>query len=254
MNEKIFKEESLKCLGCHSFKLITEFGDHKNGSRFKTCNKCRDRNKNRVSKKTTIKQPQPVEIALSEEEIEQLRISDIINNKNLILTAKSKNMFFRTLLTYTHSKGVKVEMISGRDIYYNTEIIKLIFSLTRSMIIIKWYDNWCKIKRLIDEELKTDKSAECSICFNSYTNIRIDRLTNIRGRMSCIKCYNDYCINCFLKLYEKHQALILCPYCRDRSGEELDCYGCGSYVIWTHFLNISKHIHADIPFSFSKAL
>jgi hypothetical protein len=72
MNENFLKEESLKCLGCHSFKLSADFDYNKNGSHFKTCNKCRDRNKNRCIKKVLIKQPQPVEIVLSEEEIEKI--------------------------------------------------------------------------------------------------------------------------------------------------------------------------------------
>jgi hypothetical protein len=174
----------------------------------------------------------------------------------MFLTAKSKNRFFRTLFTYTHSKGVKVEMLNGIDIYDGSESIKMMFSLTRSMIIIKCYDNWCKIKRLIDEELKTDKSAECSLCLNSYTNIRAtDGLTNIRARMRCVKCYNDYCINCCLKLYEKHKCLIICPYCRDQSGEEdLSMHDMNNYSTCVLFMNMFNNIYAKIPFNLSKAL
>jgi hypothetical protein len=248
MNENNFKEESLKCLGCHSFKLITDFDYNKNNCRLKTCNKCRDRNKNRVRKNITIKQPQPVEIVLSEEEIEQCRISDMINNQNLILTVKTKNMFFRTLFTYTHSKEVKVEMLGGIDIYDGSEIIKMIFSLTRSMILIKCYDNWCKIKRLIDEELKTDKAVECSICLNSY-----DGFVTTCPRMRCVKCYNDYCIRCFLTLYEKNEGLIICPYCRNQSGGKV--YGSGNIrtFIGIHLMDIVNNTHEIIPFNFSKA-
>ena len=255
MNENICKEESLKCLGCHSFKLITDFNYNKNGGMFKTCNKCRIRNKARASMKTIIKQ-QPCEIVLSEEEIEQRRIVDMVADKNLILTAKSKTKFFRTLLTYTHSKGVKVEMLSGIDIYDRKEIIKMVFSLTRSMIIIKCYDNWCKIKRLIDEELKTDKTAECSIGLNSYEIIQhTDNSKHTKARMRCIKCYNDYCITCFFcKLYAKNEGLIICPLCRDQSGRETFNYGSAGSMASTFYYNVFKNKHVHIPYNFSKAL
>ena len=200
MNENVGKKETLKCLGCHSFRSIGDFDYNKNCSRLKTCNNCRERNKKRKRQ-----HHQSCHIALSEEEM--------FNDENLILTAKSKNMFFRVLLTYTHAKSVKVKMIRGHDIYDQTEIIKLIFSLTKSMIIIKCNDTWCKIKKIIDEELKTNKTSECSLCFDSYT-------CDI-ARMSCTKCYNDCCTNCFLKLWLKNHALIICPFCRDQSGEKL---------------------------------
>jgi hypothetical protein len=140
-------------------------------------------------------------------------------------------------------------MISSIDMYNNgSEIIKMIFSLTRSMIIIKCYDNWCHIKRLIDEELKPDKLPECSICFKNYTGF-----VHICPRMICVKCYNDYCIRCFLTLYEKNEGCIICPFCRNRTGGRVYHPGALKPFINIHLMDIVNNIHDDIPFNFSKA-
>ena len=143
--------------------------------------------------------------------------------ETLILSSKSYNRFFQKALDYANIFCISVEIIKCRDIINEeNEIVKLIFSATGSMIIINYYDNLRHVKRLIDEELRQDKSTECTLWFNEYFKNNL-----LTARMRCDKCYNDYCIKCFYILYDKNEGLIYCPFCRNISGSQSSAHDYG---------------------------
>jgi hypothetical protein len=145
-----------KCSGCHTTKVINHFGINNKGTHFKTCDNCRLRNKIKRTKQTQ-------EDSTFNTQME--KVDDSIY-ETMVLTVKSQTIFFKQVLEYTAMLCVIVEIINCRDIISDNEIFKLVFKSTGSMTIIKYYDNLRHVKRLIYEELRNDKSPECTLCLN----------------------------------------------------------------------------------------
>ena len=145
-----------KCSGCHATKVIHNFGVNNKGVQFKTCEKCRLRNK-----ATRIKQTK-------DDSTFNKQLEEDSMYETMILIRKSHTRFFNKVLDYAAMLCVIVERINYRDrINDDDEIVKLVFSATGSMIIIKYYDNLRHVKRRIHEELRNDKSPEGMLCLNT---------------------------------------------------------------------------------------
>ena len=60
----------------------------------------------------------------------------------------------------------------------------------------------------------------------------------------------------FYMLYEKHEGLIVCPFCRDVPGNKCCSpdYGRGKKFKFKQQYYIAIHKHVNLPFHFSKPL
>lgn len=69
-------------------------------------------------------------------------------------------------------------------------------------------NNWKEIKRNICKKLSKDyKDNQCCICFD-----------NIKKNVSCNKCSNGWCGNCYISLFRSGKGIIKCPHCRFTFG------------------------------------
>ena len=88
--------------------------------------------------------------------------------------------------------------------------VELLLTEHQAQLTIFKDDNWDDLKRCIDRKMSRDKDVDCSIC-----------LEDMRGqRVSCPKCANDWCIDCYINIYKHNKGIIRCPYCRFEYGEE----------------------------------
>jgi len=67
-------------------------------------------------------------------------------------------------------------------------------------------------------EIIANRTTDCINC-----NKRINK------NVSCLYCFNDYCINCYIKLFERGKGIIICPKCLKLSG----------FIISDHILKTS---------------
>lgn len=82
---------------------------------------------------------------------------------------------------------------------------KIIFEDGREITIL--YDNsWDEVKRHIYKKLEQNY-GDCSICFN-----------NISQNVSCPKCSNNFCVECYINIFKSNKGLIKCPHCRFTYG------------------------------------
>lgn len=112
--------------------------------------------------------------------------------KNLILQ-KYKNdefIFKRNLETYF------IEIIIN-----NNNIITLLPD-----------DSWKQIQRHINKKLNYI-IEDCSICFNE-----------IKTNVSCNKCGNNWCRDCYINIFRINKGIIKCPHCRFEFGKEIPYY------------------------------
>lgn len=67
----------------------------------------------------------------------------------------------------------------------------------------------CDIEKHINKKInKCDD--ECEICFNKIINNFI-----------CPKCINNYCYDCYIDLFKRNKGVIICPFCRYKSGKKI---------------------------------
>lgn len=76
-----------------------------------------------------------------------------------------------------------------------------------SLITIMPFNNWREIKRNIDKKI-AGFSGDCVICCEK-----------IKTNVSCPKCSNGYCGECYLQLYKRGRGVVSCPHCRYSHGE-----------------------------------
>ena len=70
---------------------------------------------------------------------------------------------------------------------------------------------WNEIKRNIYKKINPDTSDNtCGICFY-----------DLNRRVSCNKCANFYCTECYINLYKIGEGLISCPFCRHTVGVKI---------------------------------
>lgn len=77
-----------------------------------------------------------------------------------------------------------------------------------SKLTILTNSKWFEIKRHIDTKLKIGWEKElCQLCCEIIVR-----------RVSCGKCSNYWCVNCYIELFKSGEGIIICPYCRNKFG------------------------------------
>lgn len=89
----------------------------------------------------------------------------------------------------------------------NTDIIIRFPELKKTVTILKIY-KWKEAKRILDKKMNSDDKNECEIC---YTQM-------IENKVSCPKCANYYCGECYINIYRENKGIIICPFCRWKYG------------------------------------
>lgn len=93
-------------------------------------------------------------------------------------------------------------------INHDTNLIEMIINKESQLTLLP--DNtWIEIKRHIDVKIACSYK-DCIICLNK-----------IDTSVSCCKCSNHWCGDCYVNLYEHGQGLVTCPICRFSVGEKV---------------------------------
>ena len=91
-----------------------------------------------------------------------------------------------------------------------TKDIEIVFIKTRAIMTVLKNNTWDEIKRHIDLKMKKIDIHDCSICFTDE---------GMKKRVvSCPKCSNYWCINCYIDIFKTNKGLIICPFCRYTYG------------------------------------
>lgn len=119
-----------------------------------------------------------------------------------------------------YSRKVKVMLGLIKNVYpdLNFDIVLTDLSLIRLIlnvddksgsVVILPDNDWSELKRHIDSKIMELKnpSKECDICMDTITKT-----------VSCNKCANRYCTECYIKLFESGKGIIICPFCRSKVG------------------------------------
>lgn len=76
--------------------------------------------------------------------------------------------------------------------------------------------NWKEIKRHIDKKIIVQRngiSQDCIICCET-----------IQKNVTCPKCSNNYCGECYINLFKNGKGVITCPHCRYTYGNTMSEY------------------------------
>ena len=82
------------------------------------------------------------------------------------------------------------------------EMGTLRFSLTHDMTVADLHRRFAKMMNHLDHS----EGDECEICYK-HTK-----------RISCTKCNNMICRECYISLFQEGHGIITCPYCRTQHG------------------------------------
>jgi hypothetical protein len=93
--------------------------------------------------------------------------------------------------------------------------LEIWFPLKNSIMTISDGNNffsWDEIRRHIDAKMSNAKSEDCSICLTPEIQ---------KVRVSCPKCANNWCMNCYVSIYRTNKGLMKCPFCRWTYGKKV---------------------------------
>jgi len=93
--------------------------------------------------------------------------------------------------------------------------LEIIFTNKKAMMTILDSNTWDEIKRHIDVKMSNERSNECSICSTNEIQKR---------RVTCTKCANEWCVNCYIRIFRTNKGITKCPFCRYSIGEEFPEY------------------------------
>ena len=105
--------------------------------------------------------------------------------------------------------------------------LELLFPKKRAMRTIKATNSWREIKRHIDAKISEKKSSECPICSSEKIQKR---------RVSCTKCAEAWCVDCYINIFRANKGITKCPFCRYEVGFEMSDSMVESGI--RHFLSI----------------
>ncbi len=83
-----------------------------------------------------------------------------------------------------------------------------------SEISILVENNWAEIKRHIEKKIKTQETKiheDCVICYEE-----------IKKNVTCPKCANNWCSECYIKIFIDGEGIIKCPHCRFSFGQKMN--------------------------------
>jgi hypothetical protein len=90
--------------------------------------------------------------------------------------------------------------------------LELLFPKRHALMTIKATNSWREIKRHIDAKISEKKSSECPICSSEKIQQR---------RVSCTKCAEASCVDCFINIFRANKGITKCPFCRYEVGFEI---------------------------------
>ena len=105
--------------------------------------------------------------------------------------------------------------------------LELLFPKRRALMTIKATNSWREIKRHIDTKISEKKSSECPICSSEKIQQR---------RVSCTKCAEAWCVDCYINIFRANKGITKCPFCRYEVGFEVSDSMVESGI--RHFLSI----------------
>lgn len=110
------------------------------------------------------------------------------------------------------------DYIPNEKIQFNknelTGDLEIIFVNKKALMTILECNTWEEIKRHIDAKMSNGKNEQCFICFSKFSN------ETQKLRVSCAKCANDYCVDCYISIFRTNKGMIKCPFCRYTFGVE----------------------------------
>lgn len=68
-------------------------------------------------------------------------------------------------------------------------------------------------KRDINKLINGEISTTCNVCFSDCLKC---------SKVTCTKCSNTHCGMCYAKIFKDNDGLIVCPFCRDTYGFEMN--------------------------------
>lgn len=101
-------------------------------------------------------------------------------------------------------------------------LITIIIDNSSSITILP-DNNWNDIKRHIDRKIK-GANKNCLICCNK-----------VKIKVSCNKCSQDYCSECYINLFKVGKGIIVCPFCKYSFGIRMS-----EYMVQNGINNIRK--------------
>ena len=67
---------------------------------------------------------------------------------------------------------------------------------------------WTDIKRILQKKMSThDDRWTCDVCYEESAH-----------RVSCNRCSNDICGECYIRAFRSGHGVVVCPWCRHRTG------------------------------------
>jgi hypothetical protein len=105
----------------------------------------------------------------------------------------------------------KFDFIRNPETLYIEVVINNTFNIT-----LLPDNNWNEIKRHIDKKIifqrnkRNDILEDCIICCES-----------IQTNITCPKCSNNWCGDCYINLFKTGKGVITCPHCRFSFGDRM---------------------------------
>ena len=101
------------------------------------------------------------------------------------------------------------------DVFQFNELGEIVIN-TKSTITILPDNSWKQIKMYIDKKISVQRngiSDDCIICFEK-----------IQKNVTCPKCTNNICSECYINIFVNGKGVITCPHCRYSYGYKMsDC-------------------------------
>jgi len=95
----------------------------------------------------------------------------------------------------------------------NTMLIEIVINLKSNVTILPT-NRAEDVKRHIQKKLDVQRSGkmdDCTICCNP-----------ILRNVTCPKCSNNTCSDCYMELFKTGKGIITCPHCRFSYGERMN--------------------------------
>ena len=135
-------------------------------------------------------------------------------------------------------KNKNFGFIINRETLYMEVVINI-----KSTITLLYDNDWNEIKRHIDKKIRLQKDytdgvvENCTICFEK-----------IKKSVSCSKCANNWCSECYINIFKHGKGIITCPHCRYTFGSTMSEYQIklGVYGIRRELGEIGGHEGIDI--------
>ena len=138
--------------------------------------------------------------------------------KNIFTSDEEFDLYYETaskLIELIKEYLIEIQVIKLNRIIFNksTLCIEITFTNNKGGFNIMKNTKWEDIKFIIDKIVRNiyeeKESCQCNICMENF-------IYNIK--MSCEKCYESVCIDCFYEICKKGEGIFNCPFCRYSLG------------------------------------